>query len=130
MRCKRQARRGLPRRGNPALRASAIAIRINTPTDLGERGCNCSDRVKSDGTTRTDGNACTQPDTCQAGVCTGSNNVTCTALDDCRDVGACNPTDGQCSDPPKSDGTDMRRPAGMSVPDPVGAGRDDDVPLN
>jgi len=46
-----------------------------------------------------DGNACTQSDSCQAGVCTGSNPVVCTALDQCHDVGVCDTATGVCSDP-------------------------------
>ncbi|HVY44819.1 MAG TPA: lamin tail domain-containing protein [Minicystis sp.] len=59
---------------------------------------------KQNGTTCDDGNACTQTDTCQGGTCTGGNAVTCTAADQCHDVGACNPQTGQCSNPAKTDG--------------------------
>lgn len=52
----------------------------------------------------TDGNACTQTDTCQGGVCTGSNPVTCTASDSCHDAGMCNPATGTCSNPPSANG--------------------------
>src|SRR5262249_21974715 len=37
----------------------------------------CSNPVKTDGTACNDGNACTQTDTCAAGVCSGSNPVVC-----------------------------------------------------
>ncbi|MCU0658545.1 MAG: hypothetical protein MUF64_25795, partial [Polyangiaceae bacterium] len=57
------------------------------------------------GNTCNDGNGCTQTDTCQAGTCTGSNLVTCTALSQCHDVGTCNPATGVCSNPTKDDGT-------------------------
>jgi hypothetical protein len=36
------------------------------------------------------------------GVCA---SVTCTAADQCHDVGTCDPATGQCSNPPKTDGT-------------------------
>ena len=36
---------------------------------------------------------------CQAGVCTGANPVTCTASDQCHIAGACNPSTGVCSNP-------------------------------
>ncbi|APR88448.1 Thiamin-phosphate pyrophosphorylase [Minicystis rosea] len=57
------------------------------------------------GTTCNDGNACTQTDTCQAGVCTGGNPVTCTASDACHAAGSCNPATGMCSNPSKANGT-------------------------
>ena len=65
----------------------------------------CSDPRKADGTACDDGNACTQIDSCQAGVCTGANPVICTALDQCHAVGVCNPATGMCSNPEKADGT-------------------------
>jgi hypothetical protein len=64
------------------------------PADLGQ----------PDGTTCDDANACTQTDECSSGVCTGSNPVICTALDECYDVGVCDPSTGDCSDPPKNAG--------------------------
>jgi cysteine-rich repeat protein len=64
----------------------------------------CSNPPKANGTACNDGNACTQSDTCQSGTCTGANPVTCTALDQCHDVGTCNPANGTCSNPAKSDG--------------------------
>src|SRR5262249_16118833 len=65
----------------------------------------CTFAPKVDGTSCNDGNACTQSDTCQAGVCTGANPVTCTALDQCHDAGTCDPATGTCSNPSKADGT-------------------------
>src|SRR5204863_10125616 len=44
-------------------------------------------------------------DSCQNGTCTGSNPVTCTALDQCHDVGTCDTSTGVCSNPLKADGT-------------------------
>lgn len=52
-----------------------------------------------------DANACTQTDTCQSGVCVGSNPVVCAASDACHDVGTCNTGAGSCSNPSKADGT-------------------------
>ena len=46
-----------------------------------------------------DGNGCTQTDTCQAGACVGGSPRTCTASDQCHDVGACDPQTGACSNP-------------------------------
>src|SRR5207253_2078698 len=47
--------------------------------------------------------ACTRTDSCQAGVCTGTNPVTCAAADQCHDAGTCDPATGACSNPPKPD---------------------------
>lgn len=52
-----------------------------------------------------DGDACTQTDTCQAGVCTGANPVTCMEMDQCHDVGVCDTMTGLCSNPVKTDGS-------------------------
>ena len=52
-----------------------------------------------------DSNACTQTDECQAGVCTGTDPVVCTASDQCHDPGTCDRTTGVCDDPAKPDGS-------------------------
>jgi MYXO-CTERM domain-containing protein len=52
-----------------------------------------------------DGNACTQGDTCQAGVCVGVSNVACPGADACHLAGVCNPQSGQCVVQPKPNGT-------------------------
>jgi len=67
------------------------------------QGCVLTPEVN--GTPCGDGDGCTQDDTCQAGVCTGGDPVTCTALDQCHDAGACDPATGLCSNPQKPDGT-------------------------
>jgi len=59
----------------------------------------CSNPNAANGTACNDGNACTQTDICQTGVCSGSNPVTCLALDLCHTVGVCNPASGLCSNP-------------------------------
>jgi hypothetical protein len=56
-----------------------------------------------DGTVCDDGNACTQSDTCQNGVCVGANPVECIA-DICQQS-ACNPSTGLCMTWPLSDQT-------------------------
>jgi hypothetical protein len=66
---------------------------------------NCSNPNAANGTACNDGNACTQTDTCQAGVCTGSNPVACTASDQCHVAGTCNPSTGACSNPAAGNGT-------------------------
>ena len=67
--------------------------------------CTATCQAVSAGTSCSDGNACTQVDTCQAGVCVGSSAKTCGALDQCHDAGSCNPTTGVCSNPSKADGS-------------------------
>jgi hypothetical protein len=65
----------------------------------------CSTPAKANGATCDDGNACTRADTCQSGACVGGNPVTCLALDQCHDVGKCDPGSGVCSNPTLADGT-------------------------
>jgi hypothetical protein len=63
-----------------------------------------TDGFEDNGTSCDDGNACTQPDTCQSGTCSGSNPVVCTPLDVCHDAGTCNTGTGLCSNPRKAEG--------------------------
>jgi hypothetical protein len=56
--------------------------------------------AKPDDTPCDDGDACTQTDTCQAGICTGANPLVCVAPDACHDPGTCNPTSGICENAP------------------------------
>ncbi|MBI5071162.1 MAG: hypothetical protein HZB56_23340 [Deltaproteobacteria bacterium] len=65
----------------------------------------CSNPAAPDGTACDDGNACTPAQSCQGGVCTASSGVVCTALDQCHDVGTCDPGTGTCSTPARADGT-------------------------
>ena len=65
----------------------------------------CDDPAKPNGTGCNDGDLCTQTDTCQGGVCTGSNPVVCVPLDQCHNAGTCNPATGVCDDPTKPDGS-------------------------
>src|SRR5258705_8159989 len=60
----------------------------------------CSDPAQLDGTPCDDGDACTQTDACEAGICVGANPVVCTAADQCHAAGVCNPASGVCSNPP------------------------------
>jgi hypothetical protein len=59
---------------------------------------------------------CTQTDTCQGGVCVGSNPKPCLASDQCHNAGTCNPMTGLCSNPPKIDG--QMCDDGMACTDP------------
>ncbi len=65
----------------------------------------CDDPASPDGTGCDDSDFCTQTDACLGGVCDGSNPVVCMALDDCHDVGTCDPGTGICDDPIAVDGT-------------------------
>jgi len=58
-----------------------------------------------DTTPCTDGDACTQNDKCQAGVCVPGAPVVCDTGDQCNDPGVCNPSTGLCSKVPKPDDT-------------------------
>jgi outer membrane protein assembly factor BamB len=64
----------------------------------------CSNPAAADGTTCSDGNACTRTDTCQAGACVGASPITCAAPDQCH-VGVCNPASGACTGLAVQDGT-------------------------
>ena len=76
-----------------------VAGTCNTVTGV------CSNPNATNGTACNDGNACTQTDTCQTGVCTGSNPVVCTASDACHIAGTCNTATGACSNPNAANGT-------------------------
>src|SRR5262249_40205942 len=65
----------------------------------------CSNPTAPNGTSCDDGNACTQTDACQGGSCVGSNDVVCTASDQCHVAGTCNPGTGMCSNPEATNGT-------------------------
>ncbi len=71
--------------------------------EIGSGVCSCV--AVADETPCNDGNLCTQIDTCQRGVCTGSNPVVCMASDQCHIAGTCDPATGLCSNPPKPDGS-------------------------
>ena len=65
----------------------------------------CSNVPKANGASCTDGNSCTQTDTCQAGTCMGASPVVCMALDECHNVGTCAQATGVCLNPNKANGT-------------------------
>jgi hypothetical protein len=73
----------------------------------GTTGASCQWFVCSagapDGSPCSDGNACTQTDTCVGGVCVGSNPVDCAPRDACHLQGTCAPATGQCDMPLRSD---------------------------
>ncbi len=65
----------------------------------------CSNPNKKDGSTCDDENACTQKDVCRSGACRGENPVVCAVLDQCHDLGTCDPGTGACTNPEKKSGT-------------------------
>jgi hypothetical protein len=66
----------------------------------------CTHVVAADGASCNDGNACTQTDSCQAGVCKGTNPVQCTGGGACTNAGVCDATSGLClGGAPKADGS-------------------------
>src|SRR4029078_6321178 len=67
-------------------------------------------------------NACTQTDTCQAGVCTGGNPVVCPAPDQCHNAGTCAPATRVCSNPAKANGTACNDGDGCTQTDTCQAG--------
>lgn len=82
---------GLFRPGSPA---STSFVTVTPGPCVGlANGSGCSDD-----------DACTQSDSCQSGVCAGSNPVVCSALDACHTVGTCDSATGACSNPPVADG--------------------------
>jgi cysteine-rich repeat protein len=87
--------------GGTALKPAANST-VTQDTTLAPCYCGAG---STNGTSCSDGNACTQTDSCQSGTCTGSNPITCTASDQCHDAGTCNTGTGVCSNPAKVNGT-------------------------
>jgi hypothetical protein len=83
----------------------------------------CSNPPVNDGTACDDGNRCTQTDTCQTGVCTGANPITCAAPDPCHLAGTCNPTTGACFNPAAPNGTACSDGNACTTPDACQSGR-------
>src|SRR5947208_1905314 len=87
---------------NPVVCAAADQCHVAGTCDAATG--TCSNPAKPDGATCDDGSACPRTDTCQAGVCTGTNPVVCAATDQCHVAGTCDPATGTCSNPAKPDG--------------------------
>jgi RHS repeat-associated protein len=109
---------------NPST-CSSPCVALDQCHDVGT--CNpstgvCSNPFKVNGTACNDGSACTQTDTCQAGVCTGGNPVTCTASDQCHTAGTCNSSTGSCSNPAAADGTSCNDGKSCTAGDVCAAG--------
>ena len=67
--------------------STATITATSTPTPCTPEGGPCDD-----------GDACTQTDTCQEGVCVGANPVVCVG-DACHAAGSCDPETGECLNP-------------------------------
>jgi hypothetical protein len=65
----------------------------------------CSNPTVADGAPCDDHNACSQMDTCRAGVCTGGSPLVCSAGDECHAAGICDPATATCSNVNLADGT-------------------------
>ena len=64
----------------------------------------CANSAKANGTACDDGNACTQSDTCQSGICSSGAAVICAPPDQCHTAGgSCDPIKG-CTSAAKPDG--------------------------
>ncbi len=73
-------------------------------TDFCTAGQGCDHTLLS-GTNCNDGDACTRKDKCQAGVCTGTDSLVCTPLDQCHVAGECNSSTGVCTNPGLAENT-------------------------
>jgi MYXO-CTERM domain-containing protein len=88
-------------------------ICCDTPCDGGACwACSIANGAPSDGVCAEltglpcdDGDACSIKDACgPGGVCSGTPR-SCEAIDECHEIGACNPDHGLCESPPKADGS-------------------------
>src|SRR5262249_19333618 len=77
----------------------------------------CTDPPKANGSACSDGNGCTQNDTCQAGTCVSGPAVVCPAPDQCHNAGTCAPATGLCSNPNKTNGTACNDGLACTTPD-------------
>jgi hypothetical protein len=88
-------------------------ICCDTPCDGGACwACSIKNGAPSDGVCAEltglacdDGDPCSSEDACgPGGVCSGTPR-SCEAIDECHEIGACNPDHGLCESPPKADGS-------------------------
>ena len=100
---------GLFRPGVP----DSVAVTTVTPVLCG---------TAPNGTSCDDLNACTLSDTCQSGVCVGTNPVACAPSDACHNAGTCLTATGSCSYPAKPDGTVCDDANACTVNDACGSG--------
>lgn len=65
----------------------------------------CDDPPAPEGSPCDDGNLCTQPGTCSAGVCMGGLPIACPKPDECHEPADCDPSIGTCDYKVKADGS-------------------------
>jgi hypothetical protein len=85
--------------GNPVV--CAAPDQCHTQGTCDPTSGTCSNPIKANGTTCSDGLTCTAADQCVNGSCVGA--VNCPATDQCHDPGTC--TANGCSNPAKANGT-------------------------
>ncbi|MCA9516709.1 MAG: hypothetical protein KC635_17325 [Myxococcales bacterium] len=76
----------------------------------------------AEGSTCSDGDACTTVDTCQGGACVGEGAKVCPAGDACRFPATCNPVSGACSQTNRADATPCDDGDACSVGDACSGG--------
>jgi MYXO-CTERM domain-containing protein len=94
---------GLCAGGNPVLCATPDQCHTAGICDITTG--TCTNIAKPNGDACDDGNKCTRTDTCQAGLCAGTDPVVCAASDQCHVAGSCDTSTGSCTNPAKSDGS-------------------------
>jgi MYXO-CTERM domain-containing protein len=82
--------------GTPSVTCTALDVCHDAGTCVPATGL-CPNPIRANGTNCNDGNACTQTDSCNGGVCTGSNPVACPMPASCRVSNGCNTTTGACT---------------------------------
>ena len=87
--------------------ASGAAVNCDDANVCTDDACNPATGCATTNNTAScsDGKACTQGDSCLAGACSGANPIECTASDQCHVAGACDPTNGTCNNPAKTNGS-------------------------
>jgi hypothetical protein len=71
---------------------------------------------RPNGSACSDGNACTQTDSCSAGTCVGSNPVACAPANRCHDAGECDSVTGACDYPLEEDPSTCREHLTVELP--------------
>lgn len=86
--------------GGKAIACDAAPVCKTAACDPATGKCVLSN--EPDGMPCSDNNSCSEQDMCAGGQCKGTERK-CLAFDLCHEAGACDPKNGQCSDPEKAD---------------------------
>ena len=70
--------------------------------DCNSQTGDCDYTTKENGLSCDDDNLCTESSACQDGICIGSDEIECSAMGTCFDVGTCEPSTGLCDNPFKA----------------------------